>query len=91
MSELRSPCETSPRTSSSRDVGWAGFCLVAGRGPRGSPRAPRSRSRLATIAAAGRAPNRCNSSSAWLAASPLIWRQPASVIACEDLAHLPAR
>ena len=54
MSAFRSPCATSSRTSSSRAVRLAGFCCVPGRGPRGSPWAPRSRRRRATIAAAGR-------------------------------------
>ena len=45
--------------------GQAGRVLARrARGPRGRPRAPRSRRRRATIAAAGRAPSRCSSSSA---------------------------
>ena len=54
----QAPAPRSASTSSSRAVRPAGFCRVAGRGPRGSPRAPRSRSRRATIAAAGAAPKR---------------------------------
>ncbi len=38
--------------------------MARGRGPRGRPRTPRSRSRRAAIAAAGRAPSACSSSSA---------------------------
>ena len=62
ISAFRNPCATRASTSSSREVRLAGFSRVAGRGPRGTPRAPRSRSRRATIAAAGCAPRRCSSS-----------------------------
>jgi hypothetical protein len=57
-------------TSSSRAVRPAGFARVVARGPLGRPRSPSSRSRPATIAAAGRAPRACNSSSAWRSAFP---------------------
>src|SRR5207344_3044429 len=42
---LRSPSASRVRTSSSRAVSPAGFSRVLGRGPRGTPRAPRSRRR----------------------------------------------
>ena len=57
---LRSPAASSGRTSSSRAVNPAGFARVCGRGPLGRRRAPRWRSRRATIAAAGRAASACS-------------------------------
>jgi hypothetical protein len=56
-------------TSSSRAVSRASFRRVLDRGPRGTLRTPRSCRRRATIAAAGRAPSRCSSSSAWRSGS----------------------
>ena len=57
ISALRSPSARSGSTSSWRAVRPAGFSRVCGRGPRGTPRSPSSRSRRAAIAAAGRAPS----------------------------------
>ena len=66
LGDLRVPQAraTSSSTSSSREVRLLTFPRVEARGPRGSPWAPRSRSRRATIAAAGRAPSRCSCSMA---------------------------
>src|SRR5215207_175940 len=58
ISELPSPWLRSTSTSTCRGVRLAVFWRVPGRRPRGSPRAPRARRRLATMAAAGRAPIR---------------------------------
>jgi hypothetical protein len=50
------PCDERPNLEP-REVKLGGFYRVAGRGPSGSPRTPRSRSLRETIAAAGRAPS----------------------------------
>jgi hypothetical protein len=49
ISALRSPSATRARTSSSLVVRLAGLALVAGLGPRASPRTPSSRSRRRAV------------------------------------------
>ena len=84
------------QTSNWRLVSPYGFACVAGRGPRGRPRAPAVRSCRRSISAAGRAPSRSKIARAlrWAASSPSIsasacsYGQPicsqASAAACQS-------
>lgn len=68
----------------------AGFSRVRVRGPRGMPRTPRPRSRRATIAQAGDAPNRCSSSIDWRTAAVLSLDQRQTSAQCSSHVRAPS-